>query len=315
MEEGLEFCLKGVSDVPNKRSGKVRDIWEIGDKLAIAATDRLSAFDRFLTLIPYKGAVTNLTSAWWFERTRHITPNHLVSVPDPNVSLVRKCTVFQVEMVVRGYVTGSTDTSLWTHYKKGVRNYCGNIIPDGLKKNDRLPEAIVTPTTKSDEHDELITPKEIVDRGLMSAPDWEDVRNRALKLFAFGQQQAKEHGLILVDTKYEFGRTPEGEILLIDEIHTPDSSRYWIASSYDQRMAEGKEPENIDKEFVRLWYRDHCDPYRDEVLPEAPQELRLELSRRYVNLYERITGQGFPYEACKGDPNARIHRNMQKALS
>ncbi len=309
-QQGLAYCLETVEVPFATHSGKVRDIWENEQDLFIASTDRLSAFDRNLTLIPFKGAVTNLTSAWWFEQLEGRVPHHLISVSDPNVSRVRKCEVLPIEMIVRGYMTGSTSTSLWTHYQKGVRHYCGNAIPEGLVKNQKLPENIVTPTTKSDVHDELISGEEIVSGEILDQATWERIHDYALDIFLFGQEVAAKHGLILVDTKYEFGRAEDGSILLIDEVHTPDSSRYWIADSYDERFSSGQEPENIDKEFIRLWYREHCDPYNDKELPQAPDELRMELSRRYVQLYERITGQSFPFHECLQDPRPRIRHNL-----
>lgn len=294
--------------------GKVRDTYDAGDKLVIVTTDRQSAFDRHLASVPYKGQVLNQTSAWWMDATRHIVPNALLSTPDPNACVMKKCTVFPVEFVVRGFMTGSTSTSLWTHYKAGEREYCGNTFPDGMKKNDRLSTNVVTPTTKAEDHDEPISPAEIVSRGLMSAEDWEAASSAALALFKFGQEQAAARGLLLVDTKYEFGKDSDGNILLIDEIHTPDSSRYWLAGTYDERHAAGLEPQNIDKEFLRLWFRANCDPYNDEVLPEAPAELVAELSRRYVLLYEMITGQTFKPAPTTPPPGERMKANVDAAL-
>jgi phosphoribosylaminoimidazole-succinocarboxamide synthase len=290
--------------------GKVRDTYDLGDKILVVTTDRQSAFDRQLASIPFKGQVLNQTSAWWFEKTEHIVDNAVLDVPDPNVVIMQKCTVFPVEFVVRGFMTGSTDTSLWTHYKAGARQYCGNFFPDGLVKNQRLLSNIITPTTKSDTHDEPISPTDIIAKGLMTAKDWQVTSTAALKLFEFGQQEAAKRGLLLVDTKYEFGKTADGRILLIDEIHTPDSSRYWLADSYDDHFAKGKEPQNIDKEFLRLWFRACCDPYNDKVLPEAPCELVKELSQRYVYLYEHITGETFLPPDINESINHRICRNV-----
>lgn len=211
-------------------------------------------------------------------------------------------------------MTGSTDTSLWTHYKAGEREYCGNTFPDGMRKNDRLSTNVITPTTKAVDHDEPITPAEIISRGLMSKSDWEAASSAALALFAFGQQEAAKRGLLLVDTKYEFGKDADGKIVLIDEIHTPDSSRYWLANTYEARHAAGDEPQNIDKEFLRLWFRANCDPYKDEVLPEAPQELVSELSRRYILLYETITGEEFVPASVDVPAGERMPANIAKAL-
>ncbi|KAG8632859.1 hypothetical protein MANES_18G062300v8 [Manihot esculenta] len=289
-ETNLHLTVPGLK---SKTRGKVRDIYDGGDYLILVTTDRQSAFDRILASIPFKGQVLNETSLWWFNRTQHITQNAVVSAPDKNVTIAKKCSVFPVEFVVRGYVTGSTDTSLWTVYKSGVRNYCGNALPDGLVKNQKLTVNILTPTTKAADHDVPVTPSEIIEQGLMTQADYDEASRKALSLFGYGQRVALEHGLILVDTKYEFGRSSDGSILLIDEVHTPDSSRYWIAHSYEERFRNGLEPENVDKEFLRLWFKDHCDPYKDEVLPDAPEELVCELSWRYIFLYETITKSKF----------------------
>ncbi len=288
---------------------KVRDRYDLGDRVVLVTTDRQSAFDRVLAAIPFKGQILNMTSAWWFEQTQHIVPNHVLSIPDPNVTIATKCTVFPIEFVVRGYITGSTSTSLWTVYESGRRHYCGNKLPDGLVKNQKLPRNYITPTTKGD-HDRPISPDEIVSENWMTADDWEQCSRIAQELFAFGQARAAEHGLILVDTKYEMGRDENGEILLIDEIHTPDSSRYWIADSYQQRMREGQEPDNVDKEFLRLWYRENCNPYEDEVLPPAPDDLVIELSRRYIYLYEKITGRSFEFPETDQPIETRLERNL-----
>lgn len=216
---------------------------------------------------------------------------------------------------VRGYMTGTTSTSIWTQYSKGVRDYCGHRLPDGLRKGDRLPTPLVTPTTKAEDHDELISPPEIVSRGLMSQAQWDAVSRMALALFTHGQQQAQARGLLLVDTKYEFGLDPAtGECLLIDEIHTPDSSRYWVASTYGERHAAGQEPENIDKEFLRLWFAQRCDPYKDAQLPPAPPELVAELSRRYVLLYETITGEAFKVPHSGEFAQDPMRRDVNSAL-
>tara|TARA_B100000470_G_scaffold16142_1_gene11051 strand:- start:521 stop:1507 length:987 start_codon:yes stop_codon:yes gene_type:complete len=305
-----ETSLSGRS----KKTGKVRDQYDLGDQVALITTDRQSAFDRVLASIPFKGQVLNLTSAWWFSQTKHIIPNQVVSVPDPNVTLAKKCEVFSIEFVVRGYITGSTSTSLWTVYNNGDREYCGNILSEGLKKNQKLEANMLTPTTKEEHHDRPIAPPEIVSEGWMSQEDWDYCSQKALALFAFGQQKAAEHGLILVDTKYEMGRDTDGTICLIDEIHTPDSSRYWIAETYDERMSAGQEPQNIDKEFLRLWFVDNCDPYKDKTLPDAPDELVAELSSRYIYLYETITGKVFPFPDTGKPVQERINENLKDVL-
>ncbi|KAI3887970.1 hypothetical protein MKW92_036726 [Papaver armeniacum] len=321
IEHSLSNCLsetnlhQTVPSLKSKIRGKVRDIYDSGDYLVMVTTDRQSAFDRVLASIPFKGQVLNETSLWWFDKTRHITPNAVVSSPDKNVTIAKKCTVFPVEFVVRGFVTGSTDTSLWTVYKNGVRNYCGNALPEGMVKNEKLSANILTPTTKAVDHDVPVTPDEIIERGLMTSDDYEEVRTKALSLFEFGQRVALEHGLLLVDTKYEFGKGADGTIYLIDEVHTPDSSRYWIANSYEERFRSGLEPENVDKEFLRLWFKDHCNPYEDKVLPDAPKELVSELAWRYIFLYETITKSKFEIPTLEVPIHDRITQNVSMALS
>ena len=305
-----ETSLSGKS----KKTGKVRDQYDLDDQVALITTDRQSAFDRVLASIPFKGQVLNLTSAWWFSQTKHIIPNQVISVPDPNVTLAKKCEVFSIEFVVRGYITGSTSTSLWTVYNNGDREYCGNILSEGLKKNQKLEANMLTPTTKEEHHDRPIAPPDIVSEGWMTQEDWDYCSQKALALFAFGQQKAAEHGLILVDTKYEMGRDTDGTIRLIDEIHTPDSSRYWVAETYDERMSAGQEPQNIDKEFLRLWFIDNCDPYKDKTLPDAPDELVAELSSRYIYLYETITGKVFPFPDTGKPVQERINENLKDVL-
>ena len=316
IKRSLTNCLTETALPQGKKQvGKVRDCYDFGDKLVLIATDRLSAFDRLLAVIPFKGQVLNQTSAWWFEQTRHIIPNHVISTPDPNVTIGKKCTVFPIEFVVRGYITGSTDTALWTHYHNGSRNYCGNDLPEELVKNQKLDKNILTPTTKEKDHDRPISPSEIVGEGWMTATDWEYAAAKTMELFQFGQKIATEHGLILVDTKYEFGKDANGNILLIDEIHTPDSSRYWLTDSYQARMSEGREPQNIDKEFLRLWFKDNCDPYNDAELPVAPEDLVVELSRRYIQLFETITGTSFRFPVHATPISDRIQSNVIQALN
>ncbi|MBI4406976.1 MAG: phosphoribosylaminoimidazolesuccinocarboxamide synthase [Candidatus Kerfeldbacteria bacterium] len=293
----VSHCLTETNfdQLGTKYHGKVRDTYDLGDRLLLITTDRQSAFDRILAAIPFKGQVLNQVSAWWFEQTKDIVPNHVLSLPDPNALLAKKCTVFPVEFVVRGYLSGVTSTSAWMAYNKGERTFCGNLLPDGMVKNQAFAQPIITPTTKSDTHDEKVSADEVVARGLMSQADWDQCAKYTLELFKRGQALAQQHGLILVDTKYEFGKLPDGTIILVDEVHTPDSSRYWLANTYAAKFAHGEEPENIDKEFLRLWFMDHCDPYHDKELPAAPEELVIELSARYIQLYEMITGQEFIY--------------------
>jgi phosphoribosylaminoimidazole-succinocarboxamide synthase len=298
--DGIPHCLTATDvTLPAKYRaakyvGKVRDTYDLGDgRLLLVTTDRQSGFDRMLGAIPFKGQVLNRTSLYWFEQTRGIVGNHVLGSPHANALIARKCRVLPIEFVVRGYMTGSTDTSIWTQYAKGARQFCGHTLPEGMKKNESLHANIVTPTTKETQHDRPITAEEIVAEGWLTAEEWEFCSAKALELFAFGQKLAAERGLILVDTKYEFGVADDGGILLVDEIHTPDSSRYWLAESYAERLAAAQEPEMIDKEFFRLWFRERCDPYKDEVLPMPPDELIVELAARYIQLFERITGSEF----------------------
>ena len=301
-------------DAKSKRTGKVRDQYEFDDKVILITTDRQSAFDRVLASIPFKGQVLNLTSAWWFEQTKHIIKNQVIDIPDPNITIAKKCEVFPIEFVVRGYITGSTSTSLWTVYKNGDREYCGNKLEEGLAKNQKLDQNMLTPTTKEEDHDRPISPEEIVREGWMTQKDWKFCSEKALELFSFGQKKAAENGMILVDTKYEMGKDRDGNIVLIDEIHTPDSSRYWIEKTYHERIEKAEEPQNIDKEFLRLWFVDNCDPYNDSTLPEAPDDLVIELSSRYIYLYETITGGIFPFPGSRTSINERIKNNLKDLI-
>jgi phosphoribosylaminoimidazole-succinocarboxamide synthase len=291
----IPHCLTQTNlPLPHKYPGKVRDTYDLGDgRLLLLTTDRQSGFDRNLGAIPFKGQVLNRTSLFWFEQTKHIVANHVLSSPHANALLARKCAVLPIEFVVRGYLTGSTGTSIWTQYAAGSRDFGGLTLPAGMKKNEPLPRPLITPTTKEATHDRPITPTEIIAEGWLTAAQWEFASAHALALFAFGQQEAAKRGLILVDTKYEFGVAADGEILLIDEVHTPDSSRYWLAESYASRLAAAEEPDMIDKEFFRLWFRERCDPYKDAVLPAPPDELIAELASRYIQLFEKITGTDF----------------------
>jgi phosphoribosylaminoimidazole-succinocarboxamide synthase len=295
-----------------RTQGKVRERYEYGDQILLVASDRVSAFDRILDTIPLKGQVLTQCSLWWFHKTRHIVDNHVIDAVDPQAVLCKKAQVFPIEFVVRGFITGSTGTSMWTHYANGVRDYCGHVLPEGLVRNQRLEEPLVTPTTK-EEHDRLISPEEIVAEGIMSKEDWEFCSRKALELFKFGQAIALERGLLLVDTKYEFGRDLSGKVILVDEIHTPDSSRYWIASSFEDRFARGLNPENIDKDILRHWFRENCDPYKDKILPKAPKELVVTLAARYVMLFEMITGEPLDFEIPKHhqDVACRILDNVR----
>ncbi|WP_373046010.1 phosphoribosylaminoimidazolesuccinocarboxamide synthase [Vulgatibacter sp.] len=295
--------------LPGKRQGKVRDTYDLGDEMLLVATDRLSAFDVVLTTVPFKGQILNQLAAWWFEQTKEVAPNHVISQPDPNALLARKCEPLLVEVVVRGYITGS----LWRDYTAGKAGVYGIDFPKDLKKDQPFAEPIITPSTKETDpgkHDEPISSAEVVSRGLCPAGLWEEVQKRAIALFKRGQELALQQGLILVDTKYEFGLY-KGELLVIDEIHTPDSSRYWEASEYQQRFEAGEEQRMLDKENIRQWlikergFQGHGTP------PEIPGDVRVDLAQKYVMNYERLTGEGF--QPAAGDPTSRLEANLRKA--
>ena len=293
-----------------KKTGKVRDIYIQPERLILVTTDRHSSFDRIIAHIPWKGQVLNQISAWWFDATKDIVPNHVLAVPDPNVTVGKKMKMVPVEAVMRGYLTGVTDTAIWTRYSAGQREFGDLKLPDGMKKNEKLPHPVFDPTTKEEGHDRAISPAQMVEEGLITQELFDEVQKTALALFARGQEIAAKRGLILVDTKYEFGTDEKGGLVLIDEIHTPDSSRYWQAEGYEEGMAKGEQPKSFDKEFLRLWFKENCDPYKDEVLPEAPAEMVEELSRRYIQIYEQITGDTFKIET--GDIEKRIENNLKK---
>ncbi len=313
IEQNIHRVLEGTNftDLGEFRKGKVRDVYTQPGRIILISTDRYTAFDRQLAKIPFKGQVLTQVSKFWFDATADIIPNHILDNPDPNVVVGKKCAVVPIEVVVRGFITGVTDTALWTLYQKGQRDFGNFILPDGMKKNQKLPQLVLTPTTKSDEHDRPISPKEIVEQGWVKPEIWQKIEAYAMKLFARGQEIALQRGLILVDTKYEFGIDDTGQIILIDEIHTPDSSRYWQADSYEARIAAGQEPENFDKEFLRLWFREHCDPYKDKVLPEAPADMVVELASRYIRIYEQITGKRFETD-LQTPIEERINKNIKK---
>ncbi|MBV9349280.1 MAG: phosphoribosylaminoimidazolesuccinocarboxamide synthase [Patescibacteria group bacterium] len=294
-----------------KKKGKVRDIYVQSERLILISTDRHSSFDRIIAHIPYKGAVLNLSSAFWFEKTADIIPNHVIEVPDPNVTVAKRVKPLAVEAVMRGYLTGTTSTSIWTRYQNGERVFGGVTLGENLKKNTKLPEPIFDPTTKEDTHDRALSLEDLVNEGFITGELLDKVKAAALALFKRGQEVAALHGLILVDTKYEFGVDENGRLILIDEIHTPDSSRYWKLGSYDERLANGEEPEYFDKEFLRIWFKDHSDPYKDEVLPDAPPEMIAELSRRYIEIYETLTGEKFSIDESL-PPEERMKKNLAK---
>ena len=309
-----EQCERTLASTDFRRlgtriEGKVRDSYVAGKRRFIVVTDRVSCFDRVVGTLPFKGQVLNQIAAFWFERTRALAPNHLLEVPDPNVSIVRECRPLPVEFVMRGYLTGSTSTSIWTAYARGERMYCGHRLPDGLRRHAPLAAPILTPTTKAPqgEHDELTSRAEILARGTLSEAVYAECERITATLFAEGSRFAASRGLILVDTKYELGLDESGAVVVIDEIHTPDSSRYWYRDAYEQAMQAGRDPEALDKEFVRRWLADHG--YRGEgPPPELPVDVRCEAARRYIEAFEQVTGRAF--EPDPEPPLARIRRKL-----
>jgi phosphoribosylaminoimidazole-succinocarboxamide synthase len=309
-----EQCARTLdtTDLPQlgtRFEGKVRDSYVRDGRRTIVVSDRVSCFDVVVGTLPFKGQVLNQVAAFWFERTRELAPNHLLSVPDPAVSIVRECRPLPVEFVMRGYLTGVTSTSIWTAYAKGERVYCGHALPEGLHKHEALPKPLLTPTTKAEkgDHDEVASREELIARGLISAAHYDEAGRIAARLFAAGQAWAATRGLILVDTKYEMGLDDRGEIVVIDEIHTPDSSRYWYRDRYEQAMREGRDPEALDKEYLRRWLVEQG--YKGQgPIPEIPVDVRCEAARRYIEAFEQVTGRAF--EPDTEEPVARIRRNL-----
>jgi phosphoribosylaminoimidazole-succinocarboxamide synthase len=290
-----------------KFTGKVRDMYHLNGSRILITTDRVSAFDVVLGTIPFKGQALNQLSSWWFTQTKDIVPNHVLSVPDENVTVAREAVPLPVEVIVRGFITGVTKTSLWSLYESGMREAYGIHLPDGLRKNDALPEPIITPTTKAEAggHDELLTRSEILERGLVSLEIWEQVERVAVELFKRGQEIAREAGLILVDTKYEFGLI-DGELVIIDEMHTPDSSRYWTLESVE---ANPSNPKNFDKEFLREWFVERG--YKgDGIPPVMPPEFIAQVAARYIGAYEKLTGLEFVPGVLPA--NERIQKNLEQ---
>ena len=313
--ETLHLGLKTTLDETDldvlgfKYEGKVRDNYTAGGKRYLVVTDRISAFDRVLGTLPFKGQVLNGLAAWWFDQTKDLVPNHVLDVPDPNVMVGIECVPLEVEMIMRGYITGVTSTSIWTHYAAGSRSFCGHELPEGLKKHQKLPEPLLTPSTKAPkgDHDVSASREEILAMGRMTARDFDEAAAYARALFAAGQKHCAERGLILVDTKYEFGKTPDGKIVLIDEIHTPDSSRYWYESTYAERFESGSDPESFDKEYVRRWLK--AEGYSgDGPSPAIPDDVRVEASRRYIEACDQIRGTAFVPDLS--DPLPRIRKNL-----
>ncbi|MFL5135402.1 MAG: phosphoribosylaminoimidazolesuccinocarboxamide synthase [Microvirga sp.] len=302
-----------IPELPNHYRGKVRDNYDLPDgRRIIIASDRISAFDQNLAAIPLKGQVLTQTAKFWFEATADICPNHVIEYPDPNVLVGRRLTILPVEIVVRDYLAGTTGTSILSLYKAGQREMYGIRLADAMRDNERLPQTIITPTSKAFHggHDEPLTPAEIVGQNLLTDEQWQTVSDYALALFAKGREMARERGLILVDTKYEFGIDESGKIMIADEIHTPDSSRYWFLESYQQRFEAGERPESFDKDFIRTWVVARCDPYKDEI-PDIPQDVVLETSRVYIDAFERITGQTFALPPKDVPVLERVRRNLK----
>ncbi len=302
-----------IPELPNHYKGKVRENYDLPDgRRIIIATDRLSAFDVILTAIPLKGELLTQTARYWFEETADICPNHVLDYPDPNVVVGTRLDILPVEIVVRDYLAGTTSTSVLTKYKNGERDMYGIRLPDGLRDNEKLPQTIITPTSKALDggHDEPLTRDDILTRGLLSEEQWDTVSRYALALFARGKALAAQRGLILVDTKYEFGTNKDGSIILADEIHTPDSSRYWLAESYKQRFEAGERPQSFDKDFIRAWVTARCDPYKDRI-PKIPAELIEQTSRVYTQAYETITGKTFTADTSGKTVLDRIRENLR----
>ena len=301
-----------IPELPNPYFGKVRDCYDLpdGSRLLISS-DRISAFDQILAVIPWKGQVLTQLARYWFDHTADIAANHVIDYPDANVVRGKRVTILPVEIVVRGYLAGTTSTSILTQYKAGKRQMYGHSLPDGLKDNQALPQAIITPTSKAFDggHDEPLTAREIIDTGLLTQAQWDEVSQKSLALFARGQKMAAERGLILVDTKYEFGVDDAGNILLADEIHTPDSSRYWIADGYPAALANGTRPPSFDKDVIRSWVVARCDPYKDAI-PEIPEDMIDQTARVYVQAYEAITGQTFVPDTTGATPLDRVRAHL-----
>jgi len=304
LEEAAPHALKrvnGITTLGERHEGKVRDMYLMDGKRVIVTTDRVSAFDRVLGTIPYKGQVLNQLSHWWFDQVSDLVGNHIVAMPDPAVAVVREAEMLPVEVIVRGYITGVTSTALWTLYDQGVEKPYGLTLPEGLKKNDPLPEPVITPTTKGGPtgHDERLTCDEVVEHGLVEPELWEEVKTVAVEIFKRGQAVAAREGLILVDTKYEFGLI-DGKLSLVDEVHTPDSSRYWVADSHKEAMANGQAPKHFDKEMLRLWFSERG--YKGEgQAPTMPAEFQAEVAERYITAFEKLTGTVFEPGAQPAD--------------
>ncbi|OSP56448.1 phosphoribosylaminoimidazolesuccinocarboxamide synthase [Pseudoruegeria sp. SK021] len=306
-----------IPELRNPYFGKVRDCYDLPEQRRILiASDRISAFDRILAAIPFKGQVLTQMARFWFENTGDICANHVLEYPDPNVVIAKNLTILPVEIIVRGYLAGSTSTSILPRYKRGERVIYGHSFPDGLRDHAPLPTPIITPTTKAfdGEHDAPLTADDILSQGLLTQDQWDTVSATALALFARGQKIAAERGLILADTKYEFGTDADGAIILADEIHTPDSSRFWLADGYERAFADGTRPPSFDKDIIRSWVDARCDPYHDD-LPVIPEDLINATSQVYIDAYEAITGQAFVPDMSGATPLDRVRTNLASYFS
>lgn len=311
VRQGLSLRLAetAFSGLGDRLEGKVRDSYLQGKRRLIVATDRVSAFDVVLGTVPFKGQILDGLSRYWFDKTSHIANNHLLDTPDPVVTAVEECEVFGIEMIVRGYLTGSSSTSIWTHYAAGARHYCGHTLPDGMKKHQALDAPLITPTTKAEkgDHDAPLSAAEVLERKLATPEEFAEMSDICLKLFAYGTDLAAERGLILVDTKYELGKRKDGSIVLVDEVHTPDSSRYWYADGYRAAMQDGTDPRALDKEYLRRYLVDQG--YRGEgPCPTLPDEILVEACQRYAEIYALLTGE--PFAPNLDPPLDRIRRNL-----
>ena len=304
-----------ASGLAKKESGKVRDWYTKNSFRILIATDRVSAFDKVVGLVPFRGAVLNKLSEFWFEKTRDIVPNHMIGVIDPNIMLVSECKALQIEVVVRGYITGVTDTSLWKKYSEGQRLIYGIKFPDGLIKNQKLKKPLITPTTRATGkggHDEPITKEEIIKQKLVTPKIWKQIEKVALKLFERGTELAGKSGFILADTKYEFGLNKNGKLTLIDEIHTPDSSRFWLKKTYLSNFKKGKEVESYDKEYMRIWFNEKGYSGKGKI-PSMPKDIIADISSRYMEVYEKLTGEKFEMDLSTA-PTKRILENLSKLI-
>jgi len=312
LQDQLDKTLD-LTDIPSlgeKYEGKVRDCYTKDGERTIVVTDRLSTFDVVVGTVPFKGQVLNQMAQFWFEETAHLATNHVLRVPDPNVMVAKECVPLKAEFVMRSYLTGVTSTSIWRAYEGGARTFCGHDLPEGMKQHQRLPHAILTPSTKAEkgDHDVSVSREQLLEMGVITEDHFDRAAVIASALFEYGQRRAAERGLILVDTKYEMGLDGDGNIVIIDEIHTPDSSRYWFADDYEDRLSRGESPRSLDKEFVRRWLVDTHGYRGDGPAPKLTDEVRIEAAKRYIEIYELVTGR--PFVPDTTDPQTRIVSNL-----